>query len=242
MRYAYLKPIIGVMPLWDDERESIWMLPGYMDGLVQAGAVPIILPLTGNEDDVYQIMNMCDGILFTGGQDVSPNIYHEDALEGIVSCCRQRDVMELIVLKQAIKEDKPVLGICRGIQFINSALGGTLYQDLMLQHPSNINHHQSPPYDEPVHKVSIVENTPLNDCLGKNEILVNSYHHQAIKELSPKLKEMAISSDGLVEAVYMPESKFLWAVQWHPEFSFKVDENSQKIFRAFVNSIKMSDR
>ena len=232
------KPIVGVMPLWDDEKDSIWMLPGYPDGLNQAGAIPIIFPFSTDEKELTQLTELCDGFLFTGGQDVSPRIYHEEPLEGLITGCRKRDEMETIVLRNAMKTDKPVLGICRGIQFINAALGGTLYQDLPLQHPSETNHHGQPPYDQRVHDVKIIRNSPLYECLGLDILPVNSYHHQGLKDVAEGLEVMAFAPDGIAEAVCKPDQHFLWAVQWHPEFSYRTDENSRKIFRAFTEAMK----
>ncbi len=231
-----MKPIIGVMPLWDDEKESLWMLPGYLDGIRQAGGIPIIFPLTQEENELKTIADLCDGFLFTGGHDVDPRIYHEEPMEGLGDTCTVRDEMEMILLREALKADKPVFGICRGIQFINAVLGGTLYQDLPLQHPSGIEHHQDPPYDVPVHQVTVAEDSPLHHLLGKGKLEVNSYHHQAVRELSPQLEVMAVSTDGLTEAVYMPGKRFVWAVQWHPEFACKTDEDSRKMFSAFISA------
>ena len=147
-------------------------------------------------------------------------------------------MMESIVLNIAMETDKPSLGICRGIQFINAALGGTLYQDIPLQHPSETNHHGHAPYDQPVHFVEVITDSPLYACL-KTEILpVNSYHHQAVKNVAKGLEVMAAAPDGIVEALYKPDQHFLWAVQWHPEFSYKTDENSRRIFSAFVDAMK----
>ena len=232
-----MPPWVGVMPLWDDEKESLWMLPGYLEGIKEAGATPIIFPLSEDTDEIERLVDICDGILLTGGHDVTPSVYGEEPLEGKVSCCIARDNMEKHVLEDAMKKDKPVLGICRGIQFINACLGGTLYQDLPTQHPSEIEHHQTPPYDVPVHDVIIRNATPLYDCLGTDTISVNSYHHQAVKVVAPGLEVMAESEDGIVEALYKPFYSFLWAVQWHPEFSYKTDDNSKKIFKAFVDSL-----
>ena len=231
------KPIIGVMPLWDDEKDSIWMLPGYFDGINQAGAIPIMLPFSENEQELDQLIKMCDGFLFTGGHDVSPELYNEKTLDGLVSSCVKRDKMESYILKKAIQLDKPILGICRGIQFINAALGGTLYQDIPTQYETETEHHQNPPYDIPVHKVKVINDSPLYKCLDTELLDVNSYHHQAVKDLAPNLEVMAVSEDGLVEAVYKPDQKFLWAVQWHPEFSYKTDDNSRKIFKTFIEAI-----
>ena len=232
------KPIVGVMPLWDDDKDSIWMLPGYMDGLNQAGAVPFIFPFSMDKAELKQLMAFCDGILFTGGHDVSPQLYHEQPMEGLISSCEKRDRMETIVLKIAMEADKPMLGICRGMQFINAALGGTLYQDLPLQHPSETNHHGHAPYDQPVHDVTVNRDTPLYTCLGTEFLSVNSYHHQAVKDIAKGLEVMATAPDGIVEALYNPDLRFLWAVQWHPEFSYMTNENSRKLFCAFVEAMK----
>lgn len=229
------RPVIGVMPLCDDEKESLWMLPGYFDGIIEAGGTPIMLPLITDKNELHRLTEICDGILFTGGHDVTPEIYGEQAQKNVISC-RKRDDMEKIVLEKAINTNKPLLGICRGIQFINAALGGTLYQDLPTQYKTETDHHQKPPYDIPVHTVNIVKDSPLHKCLQTETIEVNSYHHQAVKDLAPGLKIMAVSEDGLTEGIYMPEHPFLWAVQWHPEFSHKKDENSRLIFKAFVES------
>lgn len=232
-----MKPVVGVMPLWDEERESIWMLPGYLEGLSACGALSVVFPFTEDPQDIAQLMAQCDGFLFTGGQDVSPQLYGEETLSDLVETCVQRDRMEQIVLQKAIAQDQPVLGICRGIQFINVALGGTLYQDLPTQHVSTVEHHQQAPYDQSSHEVEICAGTPLYECLQSARIAVNSYHHQAVKTLGDGLQAMAISEDGLIEALHMPEHRFLWAVQWHPEFSYQRDKNSRKIFAAFVNAM-----
>lgn len=232
-----MKPIIGVMPLWDDDKQSIWMLPGYMDGIQQAGGSPIIFPFSTEEAELKQLAQMCDGFLFTGGHDVSPEVYHEEPLEGLVSCCKKRDTMEEVILREAIESDKAVLGICRGIQFINAALGGTLYQDVPAQHPSAVEHHQQPPYHIPSHEVAVVKGSPLYQYLKTENLPVNSCHHQAIKSLAPGLEIMAAAPDGLVEAVYMPEHRFLWAVQWHPEFSYQTEMSSRMIFSAFIEAM-----
>ena len=149
-----------------------------------------------------------------------------------------RDAMERRILAYALAEDKPVLGICRGIQFINAALGGTLYQDLPSQHPSDTVHRQPPPYERPVHNVAVCADTPLHRCLGVSALPVNSLHHQAVKDLAPGLEPMAAAPDGVIEALYRPGSRFLWAVQWHPEYSFRAEEASRKIFRAFVAAME----
>ena len=232
------KPLIGVMPLWDEGKKSIWMLPGHLEGIREAGGTPVIFPLTEDREELEQLCSLCNGFLITGGQDVDPAIYRETPIPQMGEICTVLDQMERQVLEYAIKEDKAVLGICRGIQYLNAMLGGSLYQDLNVQHPSKTEHHMEPPYDRVIHQVQIIDGTPLHQLLQVTELGVNSYHHQAVKTLAPSLTVMAESEDGLVEAVYMPKKTYVWAVQWHPELSYQTDKYSRKIFESFVAACK----
>ncbi len=211
------------------------MLPGYMKALEKGGALPVMLPLTEDEDELYDAYRLCDGILFTGGHDVSPSLYGEEKSKKCGSPCHIRDRMEGYILDRCLLDDKPLLGICRGIQFMNAYLGGTLYQDLPSQYDSVVEHHMAPPYDRKAHSVSVLPDTKLADIIGEGTIDVNSYHHQAIKELSPRVEEMAVSEDGLIEAIAVRDHRFAIGVQWHPEFSFETSEESMKIIKAFVS-------
>jgi putative glutamine amidotransferase len=230
------RPIIGVTPIWDEKKDSIWMLPGYMQGLEEAGAVPVILPLTESEAVLKQIADFFDGFLFTGGHDVNPELYRQEKTEFCGEICEARDKMEAFIFREAVlNRNKPALGICRGIQLFNVLLGGSLYQDIPAELSSTISHAKSPPYDVPAHTVRLVSGSPLGKLVGEERIEVNSYHHQGIKGLAKELEVMALADDGLVEAVYMPTYPYVWAVQWHPELSLK-DEISKKIFASFAGS------
>ena len=232
------KPLIGVTPLLDRGRDSYWMLPGYFLALEEAGAVPVMLPLTDGEAALRRIVDALDGFLIAGGQDVSPALYGEQTKPTCKEICPERDAMESVLLRLLWDADKPVFGICRGLQILNAHLGGTLYQDLTAEHPSDVNHRMAAPYDRAEHTATLLKDTPLYALLRQETIGVNSCHHQAIKTLAPGLSPMAVSPDGLVEAVYAPGKRFVWAVQWHPEFFYRVDENSRKLFTAFVNAAK----
>lgn len=231
-----MKRMIGLIPLMDEGRDSLWMLPGYMDGVAAAGGLPVMLPLTDDDGDLDQLCARFDGFLLTGGHDVSPEFYGAARIPACGATCPARDRMEAGVLRRAMEKDKPVLGICRGIQFINAALGGTLWQDLPSQRPSSVRHRQRPPYDIPAHEVRILPDTPLAELLKAEALSVNSYHHQAVRDLAAPLRPMAVAPDGLVEAAWHPGQRFLWAVQWHPEFSWKRDPAAQAVFRAFVEA------
>ena len=256
------RPLIGVVPLWDDTLNSLWMLPGYFDGIAEAGGIPVMLPLTDDETIIGQLVGQCDGFLVTGGHDVDPERYGEAAGPKTVKLCKARDRMEERLIPSVIAADKPLLGICRGIQSLNVALGGTLWQDLPDEHPSPVVHHgDKPPYDPVVHEVSIAPDSPLARALwplgdnGPSEaeadevdsfgrpyhpraytLGVNSYHHQAIRTLGQGLEPMATAPDSIVEAVWMPAKRFVWAVQWHPEFSQRADSNQRRILSAFIDA------
>ena len=229
-------PIIGVTPLWDAERNSVWMLPDYLDGIKAVGGIPVVLPLEMTEEETARIVETCDGFLFTGGQDVSPALYGMEDVTKTIIPSPKRDKMETILLSKALQSEKAILGICRGLQFINVFLGGTLWQDLPSQHPSEIVHKQGKPYGSPFHKV--VLSGSLGSLLGKDVIEVNTLHHQAVKDLGEDLVPMAVAPDGIIEAMRMEGRHFVWAVQWHPEYMFTTDPNSLAIFSCFVENCK----
>lgn len=231
-----MRPVIGVVPLFDEEKDSVWMVPGYLSGIEEAGGLPLILPFTAKEEEVEEAAALCNGFLFTGGHDVDPSVYGQERKQTCGPSCSVRDALEKKLFQTAIENNKPVFGICRGIQMINALCGGTLYQDLPTEYACRVEHHMEPPYDRTAHQVEIVPDTPLSGWLRQASIGVNSYHHQAVKQLGSGLKPMAFSEDGLVEAVYMPEQKFVAAVQWHPEFNYQKEESSRILFGKFVEA------
>lgn len=232
------KPIIGVMPLWDGKMKSVWIHSGYIDGVIRAGGVPVLLPMTEDEEVFCEALAVCDGFLITGGQDVSPALYGESEKTDNIDTCLLRDKLETLGIQTALERDIALLGICRGLQFLNVSLGGTLYQDIPSEVESPLVHLHTPPEAPVTHDVVIEPDTPLSALLRVERIHVNSFHHQGVRELSPMLKCMARAADGVLEAAYMPGKRFVWGVQWHPEMSFRTDENSVKIFKAFVAGAK----
>lgn len=231
-----MRPLIAIVSLYDETKESYWMLPGYAQALEQAGASPVILPPTADPDVLQQYVQAFHGFLFPGGHDLDPALYDGPQSDKLGPLCPQRDEMERRLFPMALESRKPLLGICRGIQLFNCMQGGGLWQDIPTQCPSGVQHHETPPYDKVAHMVTVGEGTLLGKILGVRELGVNSYHHQCIKGLGRGLDVCATAPDGVVEAVSIKGHPFALAVQWHPEFSYQTDGNSRKIFRAFVSA------
>ena len=176
---------------------------------------------------------MVDGLLISGGNDVSPSMYDRQETKcGTLDL--NRDRIEKKLLEAALEKNMPVLGICRGIQLMNAALGGTLHQDLPTEGFTN---HTIVDKDRNVatHTVDVKENSLLADIIGSGELGVNSFHHQAIDTLASGLEAAAVTREGIIESVYMPDRQFVLAVQWHPEMMYD-SEQQQKIFKAFVEA------
>ena len=229
-----MRAVIGVMPLYDSERKSVWMLPGYLRALEKCGAAPIVLPLTLDARLLYEYALLCDGFLLTGGQDVDPKIYGETPLPQCGTPNETRDQTDYLILCYAMEHNLPLLGICRGIQLINAGLGGTLWQDLPSQTGTKIMHSQPPPRDIPVHDVRIIPGTPLHELLKTEKLAVNSFHHQGVKDAAPGVTVMAVAEDGLAEAIAVNGKDFIWGVQWHPEHMFFRDGCEMALFRELV--------
>ncbi len=232
------KPLIGVTPIVNFEKQRYWLRPGYLDGIREAGALPVMLPLTEDETELDRIVELCDGILFAGGPDVEPELYGEEALNESVEPQKERDDAETALFCKAFDRGLPILGICRGMQFVNVMLGGTLWQDLPTQHPSAVRHRQEAPNDSTTHDVTIESASGLFRAIGSERIAVNSFHHQAIRKPAPGLAVTATAEDGVIEAAELPTYPYLQLVQWHPELLWKVDENSRRLFRAFADACR----
>lgn len=229
-----MKPLIGLTPLYDSEHPNLWMRDTYQDILQQSGAIPVVLSFDSDPADVAAILRRLDGIVFTGGADVNPALYGQEKKPFCGENVERRDVLEKELFQQAYARDMPIMGICRGSQFINVMLGGTLYQDILTERPNSFDHRMRDHFDEISHWVEIQQDTPLFDVVGSATFPVNSIHHQGIRGLSPYLEPMALSTDGLVESFYAPAKRCVWGIQWHPEFAFKSEPRQREIVEAFV--------
>lgn len=241
-----MKPIIGISA----ERESTspdqpgykfqGMLTAYIEAIRAAGGLPVLIPLKLDETDLDALQSRLDGILIPGGGDIDPELYHAVPHPQTKNIDLDRDRLELNLTRHAMERGQPFLGICRGLQVFNVALGGTLYQDLPSEYPNPVTHsypwREFPP-DRIAHLVQVAEESLLARCLARGLMVeVNSSHHQAVKDLAPGLEITARAPDGVVEALELPKHPFALAVQWHPEHLRQPE--MRRLFERFVASAK----
>jgi putative glutamine amidotransferase len=211
----------------------------YYQAVAAAGGAPVLLPLLDG-DALRGAYDVCAGILLPGGVDVDPSCFGEAAHPSLGRTDPARDRVEMQLTKWAVEEGKPLLGLCRGLQVINVALGGTLYQDLAAQCPTAIRHDYFPGHgfarDHLAHDVTLAEGSRMSQLMGAARIPVNSMHHQGIRTMAPSLAAAAVAPDGLIEAVESPHDPFLVGVQWHPEVFDTPASPMRRLFRAFVEA------
>ena len=218
--------------------EQSWQLlaEDYLRMIEKAGGIPVMLPIGTDPLCACHLWERLDGILLSGGNDVSPMLYQERISPKCGALDNSRDQYEIALAKFAVERGIPILGICRGLQIFNVAFGGSLYQDL----PSSgfeLHTILTNPRNEGTHSVVLESETPLAKIMEASEIMVNSFHHQAVRSLAPPLQKMAVSEDGVIEAAYLPGAAFAMAVQWHPEMMYD-NEQQQKIASALVEAGK----
>jgi putative glutamine amidotransferase len=219
---------------------SVVMNQRYYHAVAMAGAAPVLIPLLEDLETLRAIYERTDGVLIPGGVDVDPSAFGEAPHERLGRTDPARDMVEMQLVKWAIEDRKPVLGLCRGLQIINVALGGTLYQDLESEYPNAIKHDYFPTYgfarDHLAHRVSVETGSRLYHAFADESVPVNSMHHQGIKSLAGSLIASAVAPDGLIEAVESPNESFLVGVQWHPEVFELSEPGSGELFRDFIDA------
>ncbi|HET9126714.1 MAG TPA: gamma-glutamyl-gamma-aminobutyrate hydrolase family protein [Propionibacteriaceae bacterium] len=210
----------------------------YPQAVLKAGGTPMLLAL--HDPDVYpgvlaEQLEHVDGVVLSGGMDVSPLLYGEQPHPRLEATLPERDRYELALIAEARRRELPVLAICRGVQILNVAYGGTLYQDLPSQRPDAIQHVQWSLRDQVSHDVTVVEGSRLAGLVGDADPLrVTSFHHQGIKDVGDGLRVVAVSPDGLAEGLEAEDHPWIVGIQWHPEMSHTADAASMDVFRGFV--------
>ncbi len=228
-----MKPVIGVTCSVD--QDFIKLNEAYYRALEKAGAVVFAIPVYDDHKNITELVDLLDGVLFSGGVDVDPHFYGEEPEKGLGQVTPKRDELEIKLCQAFFKAKKPIFGICRGIQLINVALGGSLYQDIYSQCENVLKHSQDAPSYHPTHKIHLVQESFIHSLFKKSSIMVNSFHHQAIKKIAPVLKIVAYSQDNIIEAVEKIDADdFVLGVQWHPERMFERYREQMRLFEVFV--------
>jgi len=212
------RPLIGVS-VNRTESGGSFVSGAYIQAILKAGGTPVMIPVITDGEALRDIVKTLDGLVMTGGEDVNPSYYKEDAIPDVNEIDSVRDICDLILLKLATDRNIPTLGICRGEQVMNVAFGGTLYQDIPMQYAqSTVDHRQTAPATQGTHAVSIVKGSKLSEILHTSEILANTFHHQGVKSLAPHFRIAARAPDGFVEAIEAYPDRSLLGVQFHPEW------------------------
>ena len=236
------RPRIGItantLPISDGPflgEERVYVNRGYTDCIAQAGGLPLLIPITADIEAIRWQLELVDGIIFSGGQDVHPSFYSEAPHALLGSTSIERDQFEMAALRIAYERRLPTLGICRGLQLMNVFFGGTLYQDISLKEPTlSVASHQQET-DDACHPIDLRMPSLIHDIFGENRLLVNSVHHQAICTLAQDLVVEAVAIDGTIEAISHAHAPWMLGVQWHPEV---MREAMSPLFTAFVTAAR----
>lgn len=245
-----MKPLIAITVGEFINGNDAWAPPvhgqshTYFDAIIRAGGAPFVLPLTDDEEVLRHLYEHSNGVLLTGGVDLDPTVHGASCPPGAI--CQKhdrpfsprRDRQEAKLLEWALEDNKPVLGICRGMQLINVALGGSLYHDISTELPAAHNHEiniHKEDFRHLSHDLDIEPGSHLAKVLGTKMVATNSLHHQAVKKLGKGLIATARTADGVVEAIEMPDKLFVIGVQSHPEaLEAKIETRWRELFKAFV--------
>ncbi len=230
-----MRPVIGITSRYLNDKKHYNLPDAYTKAVQRNGGTPIILPPLYDIDQ-DQLLGIVDGIIFTGGPDVDPMLYGEQPLPKQGGIDILRDTFEISLAKKALAGEKPVFGICRGLQIINTAAGGTLIQDIGSQVDDPIKHGQQTETWYGTHHVKLESGSMVHGIFGVDEVKVNSFHHQACKDPAPGFKATGWASDGVIEVLEVDSPHWRLCVQWHPEHMHKGEMN--KLFSALVEASK----
>lgn len=231
--------VIGITCSWDNENEKHYLNSSYAGAVKAAGGLPVLL-VDYEQQEMQKLLDLLDGLLLSGGKDVDPVYFGEDTMPGCGEITPVRDAFEIEFTRLALNTGLPVLGICRGSQVLNIAAGGNIYQDLITQLPGHLKHYQFAPAWAPTHNIQVKASTLLEDILKTGMIRVNSFHHQAIREVASGFVVSARSSDGVIEAIENTCGAFALGVQCHPEEMWEKDPRFLNFFRALIEAARKS--
>jgi putative glutamine amidotransferase len=246
-----MKPLIGVTPdfnagdrkEWGGREPAYFLRARYVRAIEDLGGIPIVLPLVADLGARRRLLTQIDGLLLTGsGPDLAPELYGERQRYKFQVMSQRRATFELEMAQLARAADVPLLGICGGMQALNVAFGGSLYQDIASQRPHPLQHRQAPPATQLSHAVKVAPKSLLGRIVKTGTLRVNSSHHQSVKDVAPSLNASAVAPDGIIEAIESPSERFLLGVQWHPEFLFDHHRLHRRLFEAFLAAARRRAR
>ena len=243
--FASMKPVIGVTPdfnagdrrEWGGKEPTYFLRARYVRAIEELGGVPVILPLIADRTARRRLLQGIDGLLLTGsGPDLNPSLYGERQRYPFPIVAERRSDFELSLIRFALRESIPTLAICGGMQAMNIACGGSLYQDIPAQVSQALQHRQIPPATQVSHSVSVKAGSLLSRITERSRMQVNSSHHQSVKVIGPALIASATAPDGIVEAIEHQTHRFFLGLQWHPEFLFERHVLHRRLFQAFLRA------
>lgn len=229
-------PVIGITSTLlkqGNEINGVYLHREYQQSIIEAGGIPIILP--SNKNMVDKFMEICDGFILSGGEDVDPIYYNEHPHEPLGITNEERDEFEIALIKKIVKQNKPLLAICRGMHILNVALGGTLIQDIPNQLEVHIQHFQKADRNKTIHVVDIEKESKLYQAIKDTTFKVNSLHHQCIDVIAEELQPTAFAADEVIEGVEHKNAKYILGVQWHPESMSATNKEMKKLFKQLVD-------
>lgn len=234
-----MRPVIGVTVYKEQKDCNVYMKVNEwnLKAIENFGGIPVMLHITNDDKVIEGYIKILDGIYLTGGGDINPLLFNEEPIRELGNVEYDRDNFEIKLYKKASEKNIPILGVCRGMQVMNVADGGNLYQDLYSQRPKTNNHSCKYAFEgNEFHTVNIKENSKLYDILNTTEIKINSYHHQAVNELAKDYVATAFAKDGVVECIESTKLKYAIGIQWHPEVMYAKYPLFRKLFKSFINA------
>lgn len=238
-----MKPVIGIFPSYCDETKRIYLNNQYLEEIIRSGGIPYIIPMSSDQKTVYDIIKNIDGLILSGGSDIDPKYYGQSNSGKSVGISEFMDECEAVLVRLAVEDDLPILGICRGMQALNIFCGGSMMQDIPSEKGFAVCHRLEKP-EVAYHSITVEKESPLSDTIGFGTHTVNSYHHQAVKNIAPEFSVAATAEDGIVEAIYHKNKKFILGIQWHPERNHDKVSANKKILDNFIKicSLKENDK
>lgn len=235
-----MRPLIGVTANLELGERQVRLSQDYIQGVEHAGGLPYVVPPFDSYDVLDDVLTYIDGLLLTGGVDIDPQLFGQTPVWQMGTINPERDRAELYLTKKALDRGLPVFGICRGVQVLAVAAGGTLFQDLRSEKPSSLKHTQDAPRSYATHPVTVAAGSQVAAMLGSVAVEVNTFHHQAVRDVPPGFVVSAVAPDGVIEAIEdertVQGGPFAVGVQWHPEGLWRVMPEHARLFQGFVEA------